>query len=93
MKTVLNLKIDRETKQQAAGVAESMGLTLSAIVNSFLHNYVQTRELHLTANPRMTPYLEQVVKKARIDFKANKNISKPLETAEAIEKHFSKFMQ
>lgn len=75
MKTVLNLKIEKETKQQAAKLAERMGLTLSAVVNGFLHHYIQTQELHITAAPRMTPYLEKVIEKARKDYKDGKDVS------------------
>lgn len=93
MKTVLNLKIDKETKEQAASVAEDMGLTLSAVVNGFLKHYVQTRELHLSANPRITPYLEKVAERARKDYAAGKNISKPLTNSEEIRDYFKKLMK
>lgn len=65
MKTILNVKIDKSTKDQAAKLAGQMGLSLSAVVNSFLRNYIQTQELHVTAAPRMTPYLEKIIDRAR----------------------------
>jgi addiction module RelB/DinJ family antitoxin len=64
MKTVLNLKIDKTTKTQAANLANEMGLTLSAVVNSFLKNYIRTRTIQLTAEPKMTPYLEEIIRLA-----------------------------
>ena len=87
MKTVLNLKIDRDTKQQAASLAEKMGLSLSAVVASFLRNYIQTQELHVTAAPRMTPYLEGVLAVARRDWLLKQNISGPFASDSQIEKH------
>jgi addiction module RelB/DinJ family antitoxin len=90
MKTILNVKIDPLTKKAAAKVADRMGLSLSAVVVSFLRNYIQTQELHITAAPRMTPYLEKVVETARKDWIAGKNISGPFETDEQLEKHFLK---
>ena len=93
MKTVLNLKIDKDTKQQAADLAEKMGLSLSAVVASFLRNYIQTQELHITAAPRMTPYLEKVVQKAREDWDMQKNISGPFNTPTEIAEHLGKFMR
>lgn len=82
MKTVLNLKIDKSTKQDAAKLAEKMGVSLSAVVHAFLRNFIQTQELHITAAPRMTPYLEKVVEQARKDYAAGKNISPAFDTAQ-----------
>ena len=90
MKTILNVKIDAVTKREAAEVADKMGLSLSAIVNGFLRNYIQTQEFHITAAPRVTPYLEKVVETARKDWLAGKNISGPFNTDEQIEKHLLK---
>jgi addiction module RelB/DinJ family antitoxin len=90
MKTVLNVKIEKETKQQAAKLADRMGLSLSAVISGFLRTYIQTQELHITAAPRMTPYLEKVAKQALSDWAEQKNISGPFETAEQIKKHLKK---
>jgi addiction module RelB/DinJ family antitoxin len=90
MKTVLNVKIEKDTKQEAAKLANKMGLSLSAVVSSFLRAYIQTQELHITAAPRMTPYLEKVAEQALSDWTEQKNISGPFETAEQIERHLKK---
>jgi addiction module RelB/DinJ family antitoxin len=90
MKTVLNIKIDPVTKQEAAKLAEKMGLSLSAVVAGFLRNYIQTQELHITAAPRMTPYLEQIAGHALSDWAAKTNISGPYETPEEIAGHLKK---
>lgn len=75
MKTVINIKIEKETKEEAAKLAERMGLSLSGVITSFLRNYIQTQELHVTAAPRMTPYLEKVVARAMADYEKGVNIS------------------
>lgn len=93
MKTVLNVKIDKTTKHEAAKLAEKMGISLSGVVASFLRTFIQTQELHITAAPRMTPYLEKVAEQARKDFSAGVNISGPYETAKDIEKHLKKLMR
>lgn len=92
-KTVFNLKIDKTTKQEAAKLADKMGLSLGAVVNSFLRNYIQTQELHITAAPRMTPYLEGVIAKARQDWALQRNISGPFKTKEQILKHLRGLMK
>lgn len=92
-KTVFNLKIDKTTKQEAAKLAERMGMSLGAVVNSFLRNYIQTQELHVTAAPRMTPYLEGVITKARQDWILHKNISGPFDSKEQVVKHLRGLMR
>lgn len=92
-KTVLNIKIDKSTKEDAARLAGKMGLSLSGVVSSFLRNYIQTQELHVTAAPRMTPYLEKVVEMAKKDWAVGKNISGPLETPQAVAAHLNKLMK
>ena len=87
MKTVLNIKIDKATKQEAAKLAEKMGLSLSAVISSILRNYIQTQELHITAAPRLTPYLERIMAQAQTDFVAGKNVSGPFRTAREMDKH------
>lgn len=93
MKTVLNVKIDPLTKRQAANLADKMGLSLSAVVAGFLRNYIQTQELHITAAPRMTPYLEKVVGQARKDWDSQKNISGPFKTKAEIAGHLDKLLK
>lgn len=93
MRTVLNVKIDKQTKEEAAKLANKMGLSLSGVVVSFLRNYIQTQELHVTAAPKITPYLEKVVAEARRDWQAGKNISGPFETREEIVGHLEKLMK
>jgi addiction module RelB/DinJ family antitoxin len=72
MKTQVNLKIDLYVKERAQKRAEELGLSLSAIVNATLSQFARTGTLELSVAPRMTPYLEELVKEARADYKAGK---------------------
>ncbi len=72
MKTQVNLKIDVHVKERAQKRAEELGLSLSAVVNATLSQFARTGELELSVAPRMTPYLEELVKEARADYKAGK---------------------
>lgn len=80
-KTVINFKIDKATKEEATELAERMGISLSAVMHSFLRHFIQTQELHITAAPRMTPYLEKIIGQAEADWKAGKNISPAFDNA------------
>lgn len=75
MKTVINIKTDKEVKENAQKVAEELGLTLSAVVNASLKQFVRTREVYFSALPKMTLDLEKLVYQTRQDYEKEKNIS------------------
>ena len=72
MKTQVNLKIDSTIKKNAQKRAKELGLSLSSVVNATLSQFARTGELELSTAPRMTPFLENLVKEARADYKAGK---------------------
>ena len=72
MKTQVNLKIDSHVKERAQKRAAELGLSLSSVVNATLSQFARTGELQLSVAPKMTPYLEELVKEARADYKAGK---------------------
>ena len=49
MTTVVSIKLDKEVKDSAREVAESAGLTLSALINSYLRQVIATRRIELYA--------------------------------------------
>ncbi len=75
MKTMINIKTDKEVKEGAQGVAREIGVPLSTIVNAYLKEFIRTREVRLVAPPKMTPHLEKVIAAAKKDYKNKKNIS------------------
>jgi len=73
--TMINIKTERAVKKQAQKLAEELGFSLSAIVTASLKQFVRTREVQFSALPRMTPYLEGVIKEVEKDIRAKKNLS------------------
>lgn len=61
MHTVISVKVDKKTKQEAQEVARSAGLTLSALINSYLRQLVATRRIEIYAPEQMTPGLEKKI--------------------------------
>ncbi len=61
MNTVISVKVDKEVKESAQAVAKSAGLSLSALVNSYLRQVVATRRIELYAPEEMTPKLENMI--------------------------------
>ena len=82
MKAVITLKTDREVKHTAQKLAADLGLTLSAVVNASLRQFIRDSGVHFSRNYVMTPELEKIIEKARSDRLAGKNISPIFDSAE-----------
>lgn len=59
--SVINVRVDDDVKASAKEVAESAGLTLSALINSYLKQVSYTRRIELFAPESMTPKLEGLI--------------------------------
>lgn len=81
MNTVISVKVDKDVKASAQEVAQSAGLTLSALVNAYLRQVAATRRIELYAPEPMTPHLEKLVAEVEAELKAGK-VSKEFATAE-----------
>ena len=83
MKTaVINIKTNKEVKEQAQELAEELGFSLSSLVTASLKQFIRAREVRFSALPKMTPYLEGVIKKVEKDIKKGKNMSPVFSSAE-----------
>jgi addiction module RelB/DinJ family antitoxin len=59
--TVISVKVDKQVKASAQEVAKSAGLTLSALVNSYLRQIAATRRIELYAPEPVTPQLKKLI--------------------------------
>lgn len=75
MKTVINIKVDKDIKEQAFEVAHEMSVPLSTIINAFLKRFISDRSVTFDAPLKPTKYLEKRLKQAMKDIKAGKNLS------------------
>ncbi|MFP4539873.1 MAG: type II toxin-antitoxin system RelB/DinJ family antitoxin [Candidatus Paceibacterota bacterium] len=82
MKTVINIKADKEVKENAQKVAQELGLPLSVVINAFLKDFIRNRGVAFSAIPRMTSTLENLLGKVEEDIAENKNMSKAFSSAE-----------
>lgn len=67
MRTQVNLKLETSVKERAQERAKELGLSLSAVVNATLSQFARTGELQVSAAPKMTPFLEEMVKEAHAE--------------------------
>jgi len=83
-KTIINIKADKEVKDQAKRLAERLGVPLSTVINSFLKQFIRSEEVTFSNARVMTPGLEAVLEEVEKDRKEGKNISGPFNVKEAI---------
>ena len=82
MKTVLNVKTDKEVKERAQEIAKQLGLPLSTVVNAYLKEFVRDRAVRFSLQPQLRPNCEKLLKTASEDFRKGRNISQEYTTAE-----------
>lgn len=87
MKTLINVKADKDVKDQAQKLAKELGLPLSTVINAYLKDFIRNREISISALPRMTPMLEAIIGQAEKDLKAGRNISPLLSTPDEIDEY------
>ncbi|MBI5452269.1 type II toxin-antitoxin system RelB/DinJ family antitoxin [Candidatus Gottesmanbacteria bacterium] len=90
MKTVINVKADLEVKKNAQKLAKELGLTLSAIINAYLKQFIRSRELYFTSQIQMSPGLERLLGPIETDIKKDRNISAEISSAKELKKYFSR---
>ena len=82
MKTMINIKADKEVKENAQKLAKDLGLPLSGIINAMLKEFVRNRSVSFSVIPTMTRALEDVLGKVENDIKKGKNMSPVFSSAE-----------
>ena len=90
MKTTLHIKVDKDIKHRSSKLAGRLGLSLSAIVNASLRNFIKTETFSVSNGEQMTPYMESWLAEVEKDIKAGKNISGPFSSVEELRAHLSK---
>ena len=74
-KTVLNIKTDKDVKDEARRVAGELGVPLSTVVNAYLKQFIREKEVNLSLSPTMTPQLEKLLASVHKDIIKGKNLS------------------
>ncbi len=69
---VINIKTQPEVKAQAQRVAKDLGLSLSALINGFLKQFVKTKKVTFSLNEEPSEYLKKAIRQAKKDLKAGR---------------------
>lgn len=89
MKTVLNVKIDRDVKIKAQKTAAKLGLPMSLVVGEQLRRFGMEETITFGAPKKMSKKLERWIGEAERDFKAGRNISPVFHTAEEMDRYLN----
>jgi len=89
MKTVINVKTDKEVKENAQKVAGDLGLSLSAVINAYLKQFVRNKEVYFGLVPRMSPELEKLLGKIEDDIKNKRNLSPAISSEKDLKNYLS----
>ena len=87
MKTMINIKADKEVKENAQNLARKMGLNLSDVINASLRTFIRTREIIFSDAPQMTPEFEKYLEKVEEDIKHHRNLVGPFKSAKEANKY------
>jgi len=89
IKTVINIKTEKNVKTHAQKLAKEMGFSISAIINAYLKQFLRNKEVYFTITPKMSPELENLLNKVEFDIQRNKNISRIFSSQKEIKKHLT----
>lgn len=78
MKTLINIKADQEVKIKAKKIAQELGLSLSAVINAYLKQFIRNKSVYFSAAPSMSKELEDALNGIEKDIRQNKNLSRPV---------------
>ncbi|MDP1689460.1 MAG: hypothetical protein Q8L47_05045 [bacterium] len=81
-KTTINIKADKEVKEQAQKVAANLGMPLSTVINAYLKQLIRTKEVHFFVEGELKPSVKKRFAKLRKDVIMGKNLSPAFDNAE-----------
>jgi len=67
VKTILNIRIDLETKRQIKELANEFGVPVSAIMNAQIKQMLQDHKIVLSLELEPIPYLEKIMREVEKD--------------------------
>lgn len=89
MKTIINIKTNEEIKKEARKIADNLGLSLSAIINAYLRQFIRNKEIYFSLTNKMSSELEELLGKIELDIRKKKNLSKIVSTAPELKRYLS----
>ena len=87
MKTVINIKTDRDVKLKAKKLAEELGLPLSVVINAYLRQFVRNKGVYFSVIPQMSKSAEKLLGVVEGDLKSGKHLSRAFSSSKEMDDH------
>ncbi len=87
MRTVINIKADKEVKKNAQKLASELGISLSAVINAYLKQFIRNKAVYYGIAPTMTLELEDAIGRVEKDIDNKKNISHRVSSEKELKNH------
>lgn len=87
MDTTITIKTNSSLRQEAKRIAEELGITLTAVVNAFLRQFVRERKFSVSASAMPTKKKIAILEKISREMDEGKNSSRPFSNLESLFNH------
>ena len=84
---MINIKADKEVKENAQKIAKEIGLPLSTVMNAYLKEFIRERAVRFSVEPQLRPEIGKLLKQASKDYKNGKNFVGPFSTAKEMDEY------
>lgn len=80
MQTMLSIKIDKKLKEKAQEVAHALGVSLNAVINQNIKQFVSERQVTFTDHPVLNKRTQKLLAKLSKDADEGKNMVGPFDS-------------
>jgi len=87
MNTTLTIKTNGALRKEAKDLAGELGVTLTAVVNAFLRQFVRERKFSVSAEPMPSKRKMAILEKISQEADRGRGVSGPFPDAESLFKH------
>ncbi len=81
MQTMLSIKIDKHLKQKAQEVAHALGVSLNAVINQNIKEFIADRKITFTDHPMPNKKTMKLLARLSKDARDGKNMVGPFDSA------------
>jgi addiction module RelB/DinJ family antitoxin len=79
---MLSIKLDKSLKTEAQELAQRLGVSLNAVINSYIKQFISEEKVTFSDHPVLNKRAQKHLSKLIADAKAGKNMVGPFSTAE-----------
>jgi addiction module RelB/DinJ family antitoxin len=85
VRTMINIKAEKDVKEKAQEVARELGMPLSTVINAYLRQFIRTKEVHFTLEGELKPSVKKRLDRLTKEAREGKNLSPAFSTTEEMD--------